>query len=57
MALKCKHCGNDVLYSEEYDAYYCDPCNEWTEDICTDRDCEYCKNRPNRPKAVNEVSS
>lgn len=56
MDLKCKKCNAEASYSEKYDAYYCKSCNEWTEDICTDRDCEYCKNRPNRPKDVNLVS-
>ena len=38
-----------TAYSEQYDAYYCESCNEWLEDICTDRDCEFCKNRPIKP--------
>lgn len=50
MDLNCPTCGNEKKsYSEEYDAYYCDFCNEWLEDICTDRDCEYCKKRPLTP--------
>jgi len=36
-------------YSEKYDAYYCESCNVWSEDICTDRDCEFCNNRPLTP--------
>ena len=44
----CK-CGEWKLYSEEYDAHYCGKCNEWLEDICTDRECLFCNTRPLRP--------
>jgi hypothetical protein len=47
-------CQTPKAYSEEYDCYYCDPCNIWLEDICTDRDCEFCKNRPLTPKEIND---
>jgi hypothetical protein len=50
---KCPKCGMIKTYSEKYDAYYCGPCNEWLEDICTDRDCLYCNNRPLIPNEQN----
>ena len=39
----------DIKYSEEYDAYYNQTTNEWTETKCDDPACEYCTNRPERP--------
>jgi hypothetical protein len=36
-------------YSIEYDAYYNDETNQWLEDKCGDPNCEYCKNRPEKP--------
>jgi len=42
-------CGAVKLYSEEYDTFYCEKCNIWIEDICTDRDCVYCNSRPSTP--------
>jgi|LauGreDrversion4_2_1035121.scaffolds.fasta_scaffold06021_9 hypothetical protein len=42
-------------YSEEYDAYYCGPCNVWSEDKCGDVECEFCKIRPELPNCVNET--
>lgn len=45
----CPKCGTDKTYNKEYDSYYCQPCNEWLDDICTDRDCVYCNSRPARP--------
>ena len=42
-------CGNKKSYSKGYDAYYCEKCNTWLEDICTDRFCEFCKRRPLTP--------
>jgi hypothetical protein len=49
MDLSCPKCDTTVSYSEEYDTHYCESCNEWLEDICTDRDCEFCNSRPAKP--------
>jgi hypothetical protein len=35
-------------YSEEYDAYYIVETGEWIEGKCSDPNCEYCVNRPER---------
>jgi hypothetical protein len=43
------NCDETRQYSREYDSYYCESCNCWLEDICTDRDCEFCKTRPVLP--------
>ena len=46
---KCPKCRAIKTYSDMYDSYYCGQCNEWLEDICTDRECFYCNNRPLTP--------
>ena len=45
----CPKCKGIKSYNKEYDTYYCKSCNEWLEDICTDRDCPFCKDRPFKP--------
>lgn len=37
-------------YSEKHDAYFCDKYNRWLEDGCGDKKCDFCKDRPKRPK-------
>jgi hypothetical protein len=51
-------CGPNCVkaYSEEYDAYYCETCNEWYESICDDPTCDYCAERPERPKKPINIS-
>ncbi len=53
MDLNCNKCGKEAVYSEEYDAYYCDVCDAWLEDVCTDYECNYCNGRPENPSHVN----
>ena len=38
-----------IKYSEQWDAYYDDVTNEWTESKCDDPTCEYCAGRPEKP--------
>ena len=33
-------------YSMTYDAFYDAKTREWTEPKCSDRECEFCSNRP-----------
>ena len=47
---KCIHCGSKIIISEKYDALYCPKCLYWTENICPDRKCEFCKDRPKYPR-------
>ena len=54
MDLKCKDCGNEASYSDEYDALYCESCNIWCEDKCGDADCDFCNIRPELPNLVND---
>jgi hypothetical protein len=48
------NCEDTKTYSEKYDAHYCETCNQWLEDICNDRECFYCNNRPLTPKENND---
>lgn len=47
-------CELNKAYSEEYDCYYCESCNVWSESKCDDPTCEYCINRPLTPKENND---
>lgn len=49
-------CNSKKEYSEQYDCYYCQPCNKWTEDKCDDVECEFCSIRPNTPLADDILS-
>ena len=57
MDLKCIHCGSGQGYNEQYDAYYCEPCNAWMEEPCTDPDCEFCATRPEKPVVDNKTQN
>lgn len=45
----CSKCNSEIQYSNKYDAYYCELCNEWLEPKCEDPECEFCNTRPNKP--------
>ena len=45
----CEKCGKDTLINSRYDAAYCPHCNIWTEKGCSDPECEFCKDRPDKP--------
>ncbi len=36
-------------YNKQYDAFYDDVKNVWLEDVCSDNNCNYCKDRPSKP--------
>lgn len=46
--VKCNHKYFDCLdnYSVRHDAYWCDEHNAWVSPICGDKDCHFCKDRP-----------
>ncbi|WP_397539108.1 hypothetical protein [Rummeliibacillus pycnus] len=45
----CSKCEFNLVYNEDFDAYFCPKCNYWNEAQCSDPDCEYCPNRPEKP--------
>lgn len=49
MTYKCYDCGSDLRLIEELDTYVCDKCDIWVESKCSDKTCEYCTKRPNKP--------
>ena len=51
----CPHCNSDldVKYSGYYDAHYCEACDIWLESQCSDPNCEFCQDRPDKPSQVN----
>ena len=55
MDLKTCDCGEKASYSEKFDAYFCEKCNKWLEDICGDYECNFCNARPESPNDVNET--
>lgn len=47
--MKCLH---EKKHCKKYDSYYCAVCNVWTEGKCEDKNCEFCKERPEKPSEV-----
>ena len=45
----CPQCKTLTDYDEKYDAYFCSDCNIWAESKCKDKDCRFCKSRPDKP--------
>ena len=46
---QCDKCQSEVIYYDDYDAYFCAYCNVWLEDRCGEPGCGYCANRPEKP--------
>ena len=46
---RCSGCSSEVQYSNRYDSYFCELCNQWLEQSCTDPNCEFCSSRPKKP--------
>lgn len=50
---ECPHKGENQ-YSAEHDAAYCPICDIWLEQKCSDPECSYCKDRPEKPSSIKE---
>ena len=48
----CSKCRSETKYSNKYDAYYCELCNKWLENTCSDPECTYCQTRPEKPSQM-----
>lgn len=46
-----------IKYNEEYDSYYDDELDYWTESKCNDETCEYCSRRPEKPSMVEDTNN
>lgn len=51
----CPKCMSEVKYHYTFDAFYCKECDKWLESTCPDTDCEYCKERPEKPSDVEDI--
>ena len=40
------------MYSDKHDAYFDPDTDTWDEPKCSDPECEYCKDRPEKPSQV-----
>ena len=49
--LECEEHG-ELSRSDRHDAYFCEECDRWAEDRCSDPHCGYCSERPDRPSEV-----
>lgn len=50
----CPGCFSEVKYNTKYDTFYCEQCDEWLEFTCPLKDCDYCKERPEKPSKVKD---
>lgn len=48
----CEVCNNWYHYNKEYDAQFCESCDEWVTKKCIDISCKQCKERPDRPSHI-----
>lgn len=48
---ECKVCKSKdfAIRDDKYDAYHCTQCKVWIESQCSDPDCQFCINRPEKP--------
>ena len=52
-----KHkCGASLAYNEKHDADYCPECDEWVSGQCEDPECEFCRDRPEKPSQAGSES-
>lgn len=49
MPYRCGKCRRKTKLNNKHDAYYCGPCNRWTEEVCSDPGCDSCHKRPAKP--------
>ncbi|SES44419.1 hypothetical protein [Psychrobacillus sp. OK032] len=45
----CPKCKFNFVYYDDFDTYFCPKCNSWIESKCSDPNCKYCPNRPEKP--------
>lgn len=48
---QCPTCKRPRSYSYAWDAFYCENCNKWLEEVCEDSTCIFCLKRKETPKA------
>lgn len=45
----CPVCGDILEFDPDYDARYCKQCDEWRDELCNRKRCEFCSKRPEKP--------
>lgn len=45
----CDMCGGRLEFDADFDAQYCPQCDEWRDEPCGRKRCEFCGNRPLTP--------
>lgn len=45
----CSNCKFNLVYYDDFDEYFCPKCNSWVGSKCSDPNCKYCSNRPEKP--------
>ena len=48
------NCDHEKKYCPKHDAYYCVVCDVWLEKKCSDKTCQFCHERPDRPSMIDE---
>lgn len=43
-------------YNERHDAFYSPKKDIWIDKNCKDPNCEYCKDRPNKPSDIKKIN-
>ena len=49
-----KHMKSRAEFNERYDSFFNKEKDIWLEEKCDDPDCDFCKDRPNKPSEVKE---
>ncbi len=52
---KCNDCNNKALYAEQYDVHYCLICEQYLENKCSDKTCQFCTKRPDNVKELGVI--
>ncbi len=46
---ECDTCKTKKAYIRKYDSFACLKCDAWHDSKCSDVDCEFCSDRPEKP--------
>lgn len=47
-----KHMKSRAEFNEKHDAFFDKEKDIWLEEKCNDPDCDFCKDRPNKPSEI-----
>jgi hypothetical protein len=52
---RCGTCGASKVYHADHGTLFCPECNVWSEEVCGDQSCAFCKDRPSVPLPVESL--